>query len=198
MIERRDAVIELEIVVDHAVGVEAALDRGAHERPVHRGGRAHAVDRFLERADQEAVHAFADDLGHRSAWMGDHRRSAGHRFDDAEAERLVEADEVEEGPRSGEELAAAIRTDGADVRDPLSVEPGLDGSLEVLVVLNDPRDDQRQTSLLGHVDRLGGPFLGMDPSEEQEVVARPLPRLELVHVDAVVNRRDVVEALVPV
>ena len=34
VIERRDAVIELEIVVDHAVGVEAALDRGAHERPV--------------------------------------------------------------------------------------------------------------------------------------------------------------------
>ena len=90
-------------------------------------------DRFLERADKEAVHTIADDFRHRSAGMGDHRRAARHRLDDAEAERLVEADEVEQGPRSGKELAAAIGTDGADVRDPFSVEPGLDGSLEVLV-----------------------------------------------------------------
>ncbi len=66
------------------------------------------------------------------------------------------------------------------------------------MVLDDPRDDQRQTGLLGNVDRLDSAFLGMDPSEEQEVVARPVPRLELVHVDPVVNRRDVVEAFVPV
>ena len=117
------------------------------DRPVHRGGRAHADDRCLERADQEAVHTIADDFGHRSAGMGDHRRSASHRFDDAEAERLVEADEVEERPRTGEEVAAAIGTHGADVRDSFSVEPGLDGSLEVLLVLNDPRDDQRQIRL---------------------------------------------------
>ena len=108
--------------------------------------------------------------------MGDHRRSAGHCFDDAEAERLVEADEVEQGPRSGEELAAAIRTYRADVPDPFPVEPGLDGSLEVVLVLNDPGDDQRQISLLGYLDRLDGAFLGMDPSEEQQVVARPVPR----------------------
>ena len=97
-----------------------------------------------------------------------------------------------------EERAAAIGPYGADVRDLSSVEPGLDRSLEVLVVLNDPRDDQRQTGRLGDVDSLDGPFLGMDSSEEEEVVPRPLPRLERVHVDAVVNRRDVVEALVPV
>src|SRR4029079_15493339 len=148
-------------------------------------GGAHPDDRFPERADQETVHTVADDLRHRSTWMGDHRRSARHCLDDAEAERLVEADEVKERPSSGEELAAAIGAYGADVRDPFSVEPRLDGSLEVLVVLNDPRDDQRQAVLLRNVDRLDGAFLGMDPSEEQQVVARPLPRPELVHVDPV-------------
>ena len=92
--------------------------------------------------------------------MGDHRRAARHGLDDAEAERLVEADEVEEGPRSGEQLAAAIGTYGTDVGDPLSAEPGFDASLEVLVILNDPRDDQRQIGLLATSIASTVPFSG--------------------------------------
>ena len=64
----------------------------------------------LERTDQEAVHTIADDLRHRPTGMRDHRRSGSHRLHDAEAKRLVEADEMEERPCTGEELAPVIGT----------------------------------------------------------------------------------------
>src|SRR4029078_1723031 len=99
-------------------------DRGTHERPVHRGGRPHADDRFVERGDEKGVYTIADDLRHRSPWMGDHRRSTRHCLDDAEAERLVEGDEVEEGPRSGEELAGASRTYAGEAVDALRGRTG--------------------------------------------------------------------------
>ena len=105
---------------------------------------------------------------------------------------------MEKSPRIGEEVAATVGTDGTDVRDAFSVEPGLDRPLEVILILDDPRDDQRQLWFLGNLDRLGGAFLGMNPSEEEQVVARPHPRLELVHVDPVVNRRHVVQVRVAV
>ena len=41
--------------------------------------------------------AVGDEFGHRSAAVGDDRRAAGHGLDDAEAERLVEVNEVEQG-----------------------------------------------------------------------------------------------------
>ena len=59
---------------------------------------ADAVDRrdgFVETVDEEAGDAVVDQFGHRSAAIGDDRRAAGHRFDHRQAERLLEADQVE-------------------------------------------------------------------------------------------------------
>ena len=105
---------------------------------------------------------------------------------------------MQKRPRPAEQIAAAIRANRADVADPLAVDSGLHELLEVVAVLDDPGDHQRHARVLGDVDRLHRPLVRMDPPEEQEIVARPLLELELGDVDAVVDRRDVIEALVPV
>ena len=51
---------------------------------------------------------------------------------------------------------------------------------------------------LGDVDRLGGSLVRVDPSEEQEVAAVTGAEIELADIDPVVDRRRVVEPLVPV
>ena len=156
--------------------VEAMLDRRAHRRPSSPGRRLYRVDRFLGGPDEEAVLTIADDLGHRSARVGDHRRSARHRLDDAEAERLVEADEMEECARAAEQLAATIGTDRADVPHPLAVETRLDGLLEVLAVLDDPGDDQRQIRRL-RPPRSPRPSPSRDGSSRRTAGSRPVPPL---------------------
>ena len=47
--------------------------------------------------DDKAGAAVIDELGHRTAAEGDDRGAAGHGLDHAEAERLVEIDQVEQG-----------------------------------------------------------------------------------------------------
>ena len=90
------------------------LDGRAHRSPVKAVRQANCGDRLVDRVDEEAVLAVADDLGHRSARVRDHRRSARHRLDDAEAERLVEVDEVQKRPGPAEQVSAALGADGAD------------------------------------------------------------------------------------
>ena len=106
--------------------------------------------------------------------------------------------EVQQRPRAAEQAAATVGPDRADVAHPLPVESRLHELLEVAAVLDDPGDHERHARALGDIDRLHGPLVRMDPTEEQEVVARRPLKLELAQVDAVVDRGDVVETLVPV
>ena len=71
-------------------------------------------------------------------------------------------------------------------------------TLEVLAVLDDARDGQRQARSLGHVDGHGGALVGVDPAEEEQIRAWCRTCLEGSHVDAVVDGGDVVEPLVAI
>ena len=166
--------------------------------PVEGRGRVHRSGGRLVRVDEESVLAIADELGHRTALGGDDRRAAGHRLHDAEAERLVEVDEVHECPRSAEERVAPIPIHRPDVRHTFPVDERRDEPLEVPLVLDDPGEDQGQPDAFGDLDRLDRPFVRMDPSEEQQIAAGSVAELELAHVDAVMNRRHVIESRVPV
>src|SRR5436190_12298833 len=94
--------IEGEVVVHHPVDVEAPFYRGAHSCPVKRPRRIDGCGGLVERIDEETVHVVTHDLAHRAALSSNHRRATGHRLDDAEAERLVEVDEMQQHPGAAE------------------------------------------------------------------------------------------------
>ena len=64
---------------------------------------------------QKSVAALTDDLRQGADASCDHRGAARHRLGDAEAERLVEADEMQERVGSSEHLGAPSGFDRADV-----------------------------------------------------------------------------------
>ena len=124
--------------------------------------------------DQEAVLAVVDDLGHRAPSEGDDRRAAGHRLDDAEAERLVEVDRGASSARAPPRRSArSVGTDRADERAhgrrrcaarPLARSSRGPGRCR--------RSISGKPARSADLDRLGGALVGMDPPEEQQVVAR--------------------------
>jgi hypothetical protein len=80
---------------------------------------------------------------------------------------------MEQRDRAAQQLPAAVGPGSPDVVDMSAVDPRPDVTVEVLGVLDDPGDDQRQPRALGDVDRLRRPLVGMDPSEEEQIAARP-------------------------
>ena len=78
---------------------------------------------------------------------------------------------MQQRPRPAEQGAAAVGPDRADVAHALAVEPWFHELLEIVAVLNDPGDHERQAGALGDIDRLHCPLVRMDSPEEQEVVA---------------------------
>ena len=112
------------------------------------------------------------ELRHRAPPERDHRRPAGHRLDDAEPERLLEVDEMQERASAAEQLDPLRRPDRPDVPDPVAVDPRGDVLVEVPLVLDDPGDHERHPGALGDLDRLGGALVGMDAAEEEQVAAR--------------------------
>ena len=162
-------------------------------RPVEPAQRLDRVVRLLRRIHQEAVHTVLHEFGHRTAPRGDHRRAARHRLDHAEPEWLLERDEVQQRARASQHRAALIGSHGADVAHAFTVDVRFHRPLEVLPVLHDAGDRQRHADARGDLDRFGRALVRMDPSEEQEVVARSLDQWERVHPDAVMDRGLVVE-----
>ena len=73
-----------------------------------------------------------------------------------------------------------------------------DLAIEVLAVLHDAGDDQRQVHRARDRDRLGDALVRMDAAEEGEPASRTLPWGELGQVDAVVDGRCVVELWVAI
>ena len=69
-------------------------------------------DGLVNIVDQEAGASIVDQLRHRPPTGGHYRRPAGHGFDDAEAEGLLEVDEMEESVSPTEEGVAALAATG--------------------------------------------------------------------------------------
>ena len=194
-----DPPVDGEVVVHHALRVEALLDRRADTLPVQAARGSDRGNRVGERADEEAVLAVADDLGHRAARVCDHRRAARHRLDDAEAERLVEADQVQERTRAAEQRCALAGLYRTDVADPVTVDPRRD---ELARSTPRPGRSRRSSAACPPAPPRRSPrrcpSRGGSCRRRAGSRRRPAPNWNCVHVDAVVDRGDVVECLVPV
>ena len=80
----------------------------------------------------------------------------------------------------------------------LAVDVRLDLASEVLVVLDDPCDVEPTATSAGDFDRVGGALVGVDSSEEQQVLAGTRMDCEPVDFDAVVDGGGVVQIRVSV
>ena len=176
----------------------ATVNRSAASRAIVRRSRLPAAPTAATAesmsSTRKPVTPCVDQLAHRAARVGDDRRAAGHRLDDAVAERLVEVDEVQQGVRSRRALRrASAASTGAEVAHPLAVDVRRDLVAEVLLVLDDPGDVEPAAGSAGDLDRMGGALVGVDPPEEQQVLAGTRVDGERVDVDAVVDGGGVVQ-----
>ena len=80
----------------------------------------------------------------------------------------------------------------------VAVEPRCDLLVEVALILHDPCDHERHPRGDGDVDRLRGALVRMDPAEEEQVAAGRRMQRERGGVDPVMDRRQVIEARMPV
>ena len=165
-------------------------DRASVEA-ARRSDRGH---RRIDVVDQKAGHPVLDQLAHRASRIGDDRRATGHRLDDAVAERLVEVDQVEQGVGTAQHLRAHGGIDGAEVAHLLAVDVRRDLVAEVLLVLDDPGDVEPAATSTGDLDRLGGALVGVDPTEEQQMLTGTRVDAEPVDIDAVVDGGGVVQS----
>ena len=101
--------VHLEVRIDHAVAAEAGHRILADSTTVERGGSADGKDGLVNIVDQEAGASVVDQLRHRPPTGGHYRRPAGHGLDNAEAEGLLEVDEMEEGISATEKGVAVLR-----------------------------------------------------------------------------------------
>ena len=116
-----------------------------------------------------------------------------HRLDDAVAERLVEVDEVQERVGVAEDGRAFGGADRPDVAHPVAVEVRRDLLVEVALVVDDPGDDETAAGPRGDLDGVRRALVGVDPPEEEQVIARVRVEGERVGVDAMVDRGGVVQ-----
>ena len=166
--------------------------------PVELAGCSDRGYRRIDVVDEKAGDPVRDQLAHRASRVGDDRRATGHRLDDAVAERLVEVDQVEQGVRTPQYFGALRLVDGAEVAHLLAVDVRRDLVAEVLLVLDDPGDVESAAAAAGDLDRVGGALVGVDPSEEQQMLAGARMDRELVDVDAVVDGGGVVQIRMPI
>ena len=95
------------------------------------------------------------------------------------------------GPRKQFVLARHVHR--PDVADVLIVEVGLDLLPEICLILDDPRDEQRQPAQTSNLDRQMDTFVRVDPAEEnQSSPPRFLKRVQR-EIDAVVDGRQVIQ-----
>ena len=91
-------------------------------------------------------------------------------------EGLVEPDQVQQRAARRRAAPSVGRADGPEIAHAVAVDPWRDLLVEVLLVLDDPGDDQRQPDAAGDVDRLGRALVGVNAPEEQQVARRGLER----------------------
>ena len=100
--------------------------------------------------------------------------------------------------RTSQHLGARRGVDGAEVAHLLAVDVRRDLVAEVLLVLDDPGDVEPTATSAGDLDRVGGALVGVDPSEEQQMLAGTRMDREPVDIDAVVDGGGVVQIRVSI
>jgi len=138
-----------------------------------------------------------DQLRHRAESEGNDRCPGGHRLDDRQAERLGEADQVQQGQRTTQQAVALGRPHRPDVGD-VAAQLRLHLLAEVPLVLHDPGDHQRHPGAASNLDRQVGALVRMDPAEEQQIAAGLRHEGEPGQVDAVVDGRGVAQVRVSI
>ena len=96
--------------------------------------------------------------------------------------------------RASQYLGARCGVDGAEIAHLRAVDVRRDLVAEVLLVLDDAGDVESAAASAGDLDRFGGALVGVDPSEEQQVLAGDRMDRERVDIDAVVHGGGVVQA----
>ncbi len=155
------------------------------------------ADRFLHRIDDQTGDAGVDDLGHRAATEGEHRRAASHGFDHRQPERFRPVDREQQRPGLAQELALGALVDLADEFHARLVEQRFDLLAEIgFVDLVDLGGDLDGDSACARdADGAVGPLLGRDAAEECHIVAaRMVVGLEQIGGYPVIHRGDEVRA----
>ena len=122
----------------------------------------------------------------------------GHRLDHGQPERLGEGDRVQQRVRRRRAPRPAAPDRPSRGRRPGRRRRRLDLLAEVALVGDDPGDQQPPPGERGDLDRVGGALVGVDPAEDDEIVAAGRGERQGVEVDAVVDRGEVVELRHPV
>src|SRR5258705_11929314 len=182
-----DVAVHLYVLVDHGGDGEALGGEFGDLAPVELVGCSDRGHCRIDVVDQKAGHPVGNQLAHRTSRVGDDRRATRHRLDDAVTERLVEVDRGEQCMRTPQYFGALRLFDGAEVAHLLAVDVRRDLDTEVRVVLDDPGDVEPAATSAGDLDRLGGALVGVDPSEEQQMLAVTRMDREPLDIDAAVD-----------
>jgi hypothetical protein len=148
--------IESQVVAGHPLGRESAVELGPDAAPVESLDPWERRDGFVDGLDDIARHAVVDDFRHRAAAEGQHRRSAGHRLDHDDAERLRPIDRKQQGRRFAEEAGLLGVADLTDkLHQGIAADQRLDHLVPIaLVDLVDLGGDlQRDAEAGGNLDR---------------------------------------------
>ena len=135
-------------------------------QPIDRGDRADLV------LDDKAGDAVVDDLGDRAAVEGDDGRSARHRLDHHEPERLRPVDRHQQADRAAQELRFLAVADLADVVDERIVLDHRPDQLVIIVLVGAidlGGDLQRDAASRRDLDRAVDAFLRRDAAEHGEI-----------------------------
>src|SRR5437762_2442963 len=109
--------VESEIILRHRDRRKAPLECLAHGAAIERVNPSHCGDGFIDRTYDESRQAVVDDFGDRAFVPGDHRRSAGHRFDHDDAEGFRPVDGEQQRGGASQQLVLLEVADFANVID---------------------------------------------------------------------------------
>lgn len=170
----RQAAIDREIILRHALGGEALLEGRPHLTTIQPVETSHRLRRITDGSDDVAGQAVIDHFRNRAAAERDHRRPAGHGFDHDEAERLRPVDRKQERAGIAEKFRLPLLVDLADELD-IRVRGDQRRDRPVPIDLIDPvdlgRDPELHRGARGDLDGTVGPLLRRDAAEKGEVIA---------------------------
>jgi hypothetical protein len=162
-----------QVAVDHPVDREVLLD----VRPAVRAGQlAQPPDRLHRlvrgRRRRSPVRPVGDHLGtdpSRVAITGVPQAIASTMDSPNGSAKLTRWSSASASPSTRSRSSAAT---GPEVADAVVVQVRPDAGVEVLLVLHDAGQHQRPVAAAGHLDRLRGPLVRVDPAEEDQCAVR--------------------------
>ena len=174
--------VNVEVVDRHAARQEPLLEVSPHTGARQLDDALRRRDRLVQRVDDVARDPVAHHLRHRAASKRDHRRTAGHRLDHHQPERLRPVDREQQRRRVAQEVVLLRLADLTHELDARVGHHGFDLRLEVfLILLVDLGGDlQRHAQPHRDVDRAIEALLGRHPAQKRQVAPRPRPcRIQL-------------------